>query len=45
MSRVIAATKLRAVGPVRMVSLTGGVDAYLPAFLSSKGEGAAEGES
>ncbi len=27
-----------------MVSLTGGVDAYLPAFLSSKGEGAAEGE-
>ncbi len=44
MSRVIAATNFGAVGPVRMVSLTGGVDAYLPAFLSSKGEGAAEGE-
>ena len=43
-SRVIAATNFGAVGPVRMVSLTGGVDAYLPAFLSSKGEGAAEGE-
>src|SRR5690349_12308602 len=39
-SRVIAATNFGAVGPVRMVSLTGGVDAYLPAFLSSKGEGA-----
>ena len=38
-SRVIAATSFGAVGPVRMVSLTGGVDAYLPAFLSSKGEG------
>ena len=44
-SRVIASTNFAAVGPVRMVSLTGGVDAYLPAFLSSKGEGAAaEGE-
>jgi len=43
-SRVIAATNFGAVGPVRMVSLTGGVDVYLPAFLSSKGEGAAEGE-
>ena len=43
-SRVIAATNFGAVGPVRMVSLTGGVDAYLPAFLSSKAEGAAEGE-
>ena len=43
-SRVIAATNFGAVGPVRMVSLTGGVDAYLPAFLSSKGEGTAEGE-
>ncbi len=42
-SRVIAATNFGAVGPVHMVSLTGGVDAYLPAFLSSKGE-AAEGE-
>src|SRR6266536_1683395 len=37
-SRVIAATNFGAVGPVRMVSLTGGVDAYLPAFLSSEGE-------
>jgi lsr operon transcriptional repressor len=43
-SRVISSTNFGAVGPVRMVSLTGGVDAYLPAFLSSKGEGAAEGE-
>jgi lsr operon transcriptional repressor len=43
-SRVIASTNFGAVGPVRMVSLTGGVDAYLPAFLSSKGEGAADGE-
>ena len=43
-SRVIAATNFGAVGPVRMVSLTGGVDAYLPAFLSSKGEGPTEGE-
>src|SRR5262249_52697511 len=43
-SRVIAATNFGAVGPVRMVSLTGGADAYLPAFLSSKGERAAEGE-
>jgi lsr operon transcriptional repressor len=34
-SRVIAATNFGAVGPVRMVTLTGGVDAYLPAFLSS----------
>jgi lsr operon transcriptional repressor len=43
-SRVIASTSFGAVGPIHMVSLTGGVDAYLPAFLSSKGEGAAEGE-
>jgi lsr operon transcriptional repressor len=43
-SRVIAATNFGAVGPVRMVSLTGGVDAYLPAFLSSKGEGVTESE-
>jgi lsr operon transcriptional repressor len=42
-SRVIASTNFGAVGPIRMISLTGGVDAYLPAFLSSK-EGAAEGE-
>jgi lsr operon transcriptional repressor len=43
-SRVIASTSFGAVGPVRMVSLTGGVDAYLAAFLSSKGDGAGEGE-
>ena len=44
-SRVIASTAFGAVGPIHMVSLTGGVDAYLPAFLSStKGEGPAEGE-
>ena len=43
-SRVIASTSFGAVGPIHMVSLTGGVDAYLPAFLSSKGEGTAEGE-
>jgi lsr operon transcriptional repressor len=43
-SRVIAATNFGAVGPIHMISLTGGVDAYLPAFLSSKAEGAAEGE-
>src|SRR5215831_4869399 len=44
-SRVIAATNFGTVGPVRMVSLTGGVDAYLPAFLSSKSEGPLEGDS
>jgi lsr operon transcriptional repressor len=38
-SRVITSTSFGAVGPIHMVSLTGGVDAYLPAFLSSKGEG------
>ena len=44
-SRVIASTSFGAVGPIHMVSLTGGVDAYLPAFLSSsKGDGPAEGE-
>ena len=42
-SRVIASTSFGAVGPIHMVSLTGGVDAYLPAFLSSKGEGAGRG--
>jgi lsr operon transcriptional repressor len=41
-SRVIAATNFGAVGPVHMVTLTGGVDGYLPAILSSKGEVAAE---
>jgi lsr operon transcriptional repressor len=43
-SRVIAATNFAVVGPVHMVTLTGGVDAYLPAFLSTA-EGAAEGET
>ena len=38
-SQVIASTNFGAVGPIHMVSLTGGVDAYLPAFLSSKSEG------
>ena len=37
-SRVIASTNFGAVGPIGMVSLTGGVDAYLPAFLSSKAD-------
>jgi lsr operon transcriptional repressor len=37
-SRVIASTNFGAVGPIHMVSLTGGVDAYLPAFLSSKAD-------
>ena len=37
-SRVIAATNFGAVGPVHMVTLTGGVDGYLQAFLSSKSE-------
>jgi lsr operon transcriptional repressor len=44
-SRVIAATSFGAVGPVRMVTLTGGVDGYLPAILSSTGEVAAEADS
>jgi lsr operon transcriptional repressor len=43
-ARVIAATSFGSVGPVHMVTLTGGVDAYLQAFLSSKGENA-EGET
>ena len=42
-SRVIAATNFGAVGPVHMVTLTGGVDGYLQTILSSKGE-AADGE-
>jgi lsr operon transcriptional repressor len=37
-SRVIAATNFGAVGPVNMVTLTGGVEGYLPTILSSKGE-------
>lgn len=43
-SRVIAATNFGAVGPVRMVTLTGGVDGYLQTILSSKGDAAAEGD-
>src|SRR5580698_2556850 len=43
-SRVIASTSFGTVGPIHMVSLTGGVDAYLPAFLSSSSEGMAVGE-
>jgi lsr operon transcriptional repressor len=43
-ARVIAATNFGSVGPVHMVTLTGGVDAYLQAFLSSKSE-SAEGET
>ncbi len=39
-SRVIAATNFGAVGPVHMVTLTGGVDGYLPTILSFKGEAA-----
>ena len=41
-SRVIAATSFGAVGPVHMVTLTGGVEGYLPTILSSKGEAGAE---
>ena len=41
-SRVIAATTFGAVGPVRMVTLTGGVEGYLQTILSSKGEVASE---
>ena len=37
-SRVIAATNFGAVGPVHMVTLTGGVEGYLQTILSSKGE-------
>ena len=44
-SRVIASTNFGAVGPVHMVTLTGGVDGYLQTILSSKGEGSAEPEA
>jgi lsr operon transcriptional repressor len=37
-SRVIASTSFGAVGPVHMVTLTGGVEGYLQTILSSKGE-------
>src|SRR4249920_98272 len=41
-SRVIAATSFGTVGPVHMVTLTGGVEGYLQTILSSKGETASE---
>ena len=41
-SRVITATSFGAVGPVHMVTLTGGVEGYLQTILSSKGEIATE---
>src|SRR6516162_1814509 len=41
-SRVIDATNFGAVGPVHMVTLTGGVEGYLRTILSSKGDVAAE---
>jgi lsr operon transcriptional repressor len=44
-ARVIASTNFGAVGPVHMVTLTGGVDGYLQTLLSSKGEGVAEPEA
>jgi lsr operon transcriptional repressor len=37
-SRVIGSTNFGAVGPVHMVTLTGGVEGYLQTILSSKGE-------
>jgi lsr operon transcriptional repressor len=44
-SRVIASTNFGAVGPVHMVTLTGGVDGYLQTILSSKGEGSTDLEA
>jgi lsr operon transcriptional repressor len=44
-SRVIASVNFGAVGPVHMVTLTGGVDGYLQTILSSKGESGAEPEA
>jgi lsr operon transcriptional repressor len=41
-SQVIAATNFGAVGPVHMVTLTGGVDGYLQTILSFKGEASAD---
>ena len=37
-SRVIAATNFGSLGPVHLVTLTGGVDGYLQTILSAKGE-------
>ena len=44
-SRVIASVNFGAVGPVHMVTLTGGVDGYLQTILSSKGESGTEPEA
>ncbi len=44
-SRVIASANFGAVGPVHMVTLTGGVDGYLQTILSSKGDGTAGPEA
>jgi lsr operon transcriptional repressor len=41
-SRAISATSFGTVGPVHMVTLTGGVESYLQTILSSKGELAGE---
>ena len=41
-SRVIASVNFGAVGPVHMVTLTGGVDGYLQTILSSKSESGTE---
>jgi lsr operon transcriptional repressor len=43
-SRVIAGTNFGSVGPVHMVTLTGGVDGYLQTILSSKGEPGADAD-
>src|ERR1700723_1209549 len=43
-SRVVAASNFGAVGPVHMVTLTGGVDGYLQTILSSKGESGPDAE-
>jgi lsr operon transcriptional repressor len=44
-SRVITSTNFGAVGPVHMVTLTGGVAGYLQTILSSKGESGTEAEA
>ena len=44
-SRVITSASFGTVGPVHMVTLTGGVNGYLPTILSSKGEAGGEPEA
>src|SRR5215470_7494227 len=44
-SRVITSTNFGTIGPVHMVTLTGGVDGYLRTLLSSKGEAGPEPEA